>query len=146
MSDQSINLSPGGPPETILPEDDAAAVDALEAALAVAPGDQRAALGEVTSSFPRCLAAWAALGKVARDDIEAYACYRVGYHRGLDMLRSNGWRGSGYVRWVHPTNRGFLESLKGLRDIARKIGESDEADRCQQFLLQLDPSGVPEDG
>ena len=30
-----------------------------------------------------------------------------GYHRGLDALRRAGWRGSGYVRWAHPGNRGL---------------------------------------
>ncbi|HEX4978502.1 MAG TPA: DUF3151 family protein, partial [Acidimicrobiales bacterium] len=74
-----------------------------------------------------------------RDTIESYACYRVGYHRGLDALRANGWRGSGYVRWRHETNRGFLRALDGLRRTAEEIGESDEAERCDDFLHQLDP-------
>jgi hypothetical protein len=71
--------------------------------------------------------------------IEAYAAYRVGYHRGLDRLRANGWRGTGYVRWAHPENTGFLRSLDGLRRAAAAIGEDDEAERCAQFLAQLDP-------
>jgi hypothetical protein len=29
--------------------------------------------------------------------------------------------------------------------MAQKIGELDEAERCHQFLLQLDPSGIPAD-
>jgi hypothetical protein len=29
--------------------------------------------------------------------------------------------------------------------MAAAIGELDEAERCSQFLLQLDPSGVPAD-
>ena len=49
---------------------------------------------------PRFLDAWAELGDLGRDDVERYAYYRVGYHRGLDALRANGWRGSGYVRWA----------------------------------------------
>ena len=76
--------------------------------------------------------------------LERYACFRVGYHRGLDTLRASGWRGSGYVRWTHETNLGFLRSLLGLHRSAVAIGESDEAERCAQFLMQLDPSGVPE--
>ncbi len=71
--------------------------------------------------------------------MEAYAAFRVGYHRGLDRLRQSGWRGSGYVRWEHPENRGFLRSLRGLHDAAERIGEGDEADRTAQFLAQLDP-------
>ena len=79
-------------------------------------------------------------GDAATDTVERYAAYRVGYHRGLDALRANGWRGSGYVRWADPTNRGFLGCLRGLGAMATEIGEHDEAERVQQFLLQLDPS------
>jgi hypothetical protein len=68
-----------------------------------------------------------------------YAFFRVGYHRGLDALRGAGWRGSGYVRGEHPTNQGFLRCLDGLRRSAAEIGETEEADRCAQFLGQLDP-------
>ncbi len=92
------------------------------------------------------LDAWAQLGALARDDVEAYACFRVGYHRGLDRLRANGWRGSGYVRWEAEPNRGFLRALRGLGDAAARIGEADEAERCALFLAQLDPGGVPAAG
>ena len=53
--------------------------------------------------------------------------------------RLSGWRGSGYVRWSHPTNRGFLRALAGLARTAREIGEKDEEERCELFLRQLDP-------
>jgi hypothetical protein len=43
------------------------------------------------------------------------------------------------VRWRAPSNRGFLRSLDGLRRAAAAIGEEDEAERCDQFLHQLDP-------
>jgi hypothetical protein len=89
--------------------------------------------------WPGFLDAWARLGKLARGDVEAYACFRVGYHRGLDRLRQSGWRGSGYVRWREPTNRGFLRALDGLRAAAAAIGERDEEQRCDEFLHQLDP-------
>ena len=92
--------------------------------------------------WPRFLDAWAQLGALGRDDIERYAYYRVGYHRGLDRLRQSGWRGSGYVRWKHETNRGFLRALDGLRAMAAAIGETDEADRCAEFLYQLAPEGI----
>ena len=62
-----------------------------------------------------------------------------GYHRGLDALRAAGWRGSGYVRWRHESNRGFLRSLHALEQAADAIGEVDEAQRCALFLRQLDP-------
>ena len=80
------------------------------------------------------------------DDVEAYACYRAGYHRGLDRLRASGWRGSGYVRWQAESNRGFLRALRGLGDAAARIGEADEAERCALFLAQLDPGGIPTEG
>ena len=88
---------------------------------------------------PRYLEAWALLAELASDDVESYAYARVGYHRGLDALRAAGWRGSGYVRWRHEINRGFLRSLEALRARAEAIGESEEEERCALFLYQLDP-------
>jgi hypothetical protein len=106
---------------------------------------RRTALSRVVATAPRSLLAWAHLGDAGRDVIERYAAYRVGYHRGLDTLRANGWRGSGYVRWEHAGNRGFLRALAGLQRTAAEIGEEDEADRCAQFLRQLDPGWPPPD-
>lgn len=134
MTDAPVNLS-RGLPETVLPPEPAEIVHALEAA-----GGDRDAVAAVAARFPRSLLAWAALGDLGRDDIERYACFRVGYHRGLDALRANGWRGSGYVRWSNETNRGFLRALQGLQRQAAAIGETDESDRCAQFLTQLDPT------
>ncbi len=96
-------------------------------------------MAKVAAAFPHYLAAWASLGDLARDEVEAYAYFRVGYHRGLDALRAAGWRGSGYVRAAHEPNRGFLRCLDGLARVAGAIGENDEAERCRQFLRQLDP-------
>jgi hypothetical protein len=140
-----VNLSPSGPPETVLDPEPAEAIAALGAALDAGDG-ARDAVSAVVARWPRCLAAWATLGDLARDDVEAYAAYRVGYHRGLDRLRANGWRGSGYVRWTHPENRGFLRSLAGLHRAAGLIGETDEEERCATFLRQLDPAWPPEPG
>jgi len=134
-----------GPPETVLPPEDAEAVADLDAALAAPADRRRDAVAAVVARRPRDLAAWAALGSLGRDDIEAYAAFRVGYHRGLDRLRQNGWRGSGYVRWRHETNRPFLRCLAGLARQAAAIGETDEAERCALFLLQCDPSWPPAD-
>ncbi len=118
------------------------ALEALAAALARPPAERRDAVSAVCARWPRFLDAWAQLGALGRDDIERYAYYRVGYHRGLDRLRQSGWRGSGYVRWEHETNRGFLRALDGLRAMAAAIGETDEADRCAEFLYQLAPEGI----
>jgi hypothetical protein len=143
MSDQPIQFS-NGIPTTVLPAPDAVDADRLAAALALDAAQRREAVAGVVAASPRFLAGWAELGDLGRDTIERYAAYRVGYHRGLDTLRANGWRGSGYVRWSEPTNHGFLRSLRGLGLMAAAIGEEDEAERCTLFLLQLDPSGIPD--
>jgi hypothetical protein len=121
----------------VLPDEPAEVMRAL--AHALDEPDPRAAVAIVVERHPRSLFAWAELGDRGRDPIERYAAYRVGYHRGLDSLRANGWRGSGYVRWDDPSNRGFLRCLKGLGDMADGIGEVDEAERIDLFLTQLDP-------
>jgi hypothetical protein len=36
--------------------------------------------------------------------------------------------------------------MRGLRDAATAIGETDEAERCALFILQLEPGGVPDQG
>jgi hypothetical protein len=141
MADLPVGFTPGGLPETVLPPAPAEARDGLEKALALDGEARRAAISAVVARFPRFLDGWARLGEHARDDVEAYAAFRVGYHRGLDALRAAGWRGSGYVRWSEPSNQGFLRALRGLRDSAAAIGEADEAERCATFLVQLDPQG-----
>jgi hypothetical protein len=68
--------------------------------------------------------------------VESYAYARTGYHRGLDALRRNGWRGHGPVPWDHEPNQGFLRSLHGLGRAAAAIGEEAEAQRCFSFLAE----------
>lgn len=135
----NVSLTSSGPPETVLDPAPADYRTALAHANATDPSSRRTAVASVVARFPRELEGWADLGDLGRDDIEAYAFYRVGYHRGLDRLRQSGWRGSGYVRWQHETNRGFLRALDGLRRAAGVIGETDEEERCAIFLQQLDP-------
>ena len=146
MSDQSVNLSTSGPPETVLPPPEPEAAHALQQALSTEGAARREAVAAVVARWPRYLDAWARLGDLGRYPVERYAYYRIGYHRGLDTLRANGWRGTGFVRWRHETNRGFLRAMRGLADTAAVIGELDEAERCRLFILQLDPAGIPPQG
>jgi hypothetical protein len=146
MSDQPIGLSTSGPPETVIDPEAPEAVAALQEALGAPEEVRRDAVAEVVARWPRNLDAWAHLGQLGRDPVERYAAFRVGYHRGLDRLRASGtWRGSGYVRWVHETNRGFLRCLSGLGQAAAEIGEQDEVERIGHFLQQCDPSWPPAD-
>lgn len=148
MPESPVNMS-SGLPETALDPEPAEAREALAAALATPEDLRRDAVAQVATRWPRYLDAWARLGGLveagaassgsASDQAAAYACYRVGYHRGLDQLRQSGWRGQGYVRWRHAPNRGFLRSLAGMARVAGAIGEDDEARRCLTFIAQLDP-------
>ena len=138
MSDQPIQMTTGVP-ETVLEPEPSDAVLRLATAWAEGTPARRDAVAAVVADHPTFLDGWARLSELGRDDVEAYACARVGYHRGLDRLRQSGWRGSGYVRWRHETNRGFLRALEGLRRTAAAIGEVEEAERCLMFLRQLDP-------
>ena len=121
-----------GPPPTELPEDPAAA--------ALAQGQ---ATGDVVRAHPESPLAWATFAEEARsagaDDLTVYAYARVGYHRSLDRLRRNGWKGHGPVPWEHAPNRGFLRSLALLSVAADLIGEPAEAQRCAEFLRDSDP-------
>ena len=116
----------GGPPETLLPTDPAAE-----------PMGRGEAAQEVARHNPESSLAWAVLAEQALDagaDVEAYAYARTGYHRGLDALRRNGWKGHGPVPWSHEPNRGFLRALAALARAADRIGEAPEAERCTTFL------------
>jgi hypothetical protein len=122
-----------GPPPTLLPEDPAAAE--------LAAGD---AAHDVVRRHPESPLAWAtlaegALADEAVDDVTAYAYARVGYHRSLDLLRRNGWKGHGPVPWSHLPNRGFLRALAALATAAGRIGEAPEEERCREFLRDSSP-------
>lgn len=147
MSDaHHVSLTPQGPPSVVLPAEPDELLAEFARIHALPNEERRAALAAAVMKNPRSLEGWSRLGEVGRDALESYAYFRIGYHRGLDALRQNGWRGSGYVKWSNPTNRGFLRCLRGLQQMAATIGERDEAERCAIFLQQLDPSGVPEQG
>lgn len=143
MSEHSVRFGGSGIPQTVLPAEEPVVDSRLAEAAGLAGDAHRDAVAAVAADNPRSLGAWAALGDAGRDTMESYAYYRIGYHRGLDALRQNGWRGSGYVKWEHKTNRPFLRCLDGLQRHAEMIGETDEAERCALFLRQLEPSWPP---
>jgi hypothetical protein len=122
-----------GPPPTHLPEDPA-----------VADLDAGTPAFDVVRAHPESPAAWATLAEQAldgaADDVTAYAYARVGYHRSLDLLRRNGWKGNGPVPWEHEPNRGFLRALAALSRAADRIGETPEAERCSTFLRDSSPA------
>ena len=98
---------------------------------------------------PQGALAWAtlaeqALSDGATDDVTGYAYARVGYHRSLDLLRRNGWKGHGPVPWEHEPNRGFLRSLNALARAAAALGEEEEAQRCEGFLRDSSPTATAE--
>ncbi|PZS10602.1 MAG: DUF3151 domain-containing protein [Acidimicrobiales bacterium] len=100
---------------------------------------------DAAARFPAESVFWAALAERAQDDrnvIAAYAYARTGYHRGLDALRANGWKGYGPVPWSHEPNRGFLRCVAALARAAAAINETEEAARCTQLLFDCDPTAA----
>lgn len=128
----SANLL-GEPPATLLPVDE---LTEREIMGGVDPYD-------ITRRHPSSPAAWALLSNAAWADgrvLESYAFARVGYHRGLDLLRRSGWKGHGPVPWSHAPNQGFLTCLRSLHRAAQSIGEQDEVIRLDAFMTECDPS------
>ncbi|MEB3062416.1 DUF3151 domain-containing protein [[Mycobacterium] zoologicum] len=114
------------------------------------PGDPAAEAGlranqdptAVAAAHPAASVAWAALAEAALAEdkaVTAYAYARTGYHRGLDQLRCNGWKGYGPVPYAHEPNRGFLRCVAALARAAETIGEADERVRCLALLDDCDP-------
>ena len=121
-----VNLL-GEPAPTLLPE-------SPEAESLVAAG---APAVDIAARYPAFSLAWAMLAEsalAAGSYVEGYAYARTGYHRGLDALRRNGWKGHGPIPWSHEPNQGFLRCLAALAEAAGAIGETPEAERCWTFL------------
>ena len=97
-----------GPPPTHLPVDPAAAE--LDGGDAAAPPSYAATRPRRPPGPPAEQAR-----DEGADDVTVYAYARVGYHRSLDLLRRNGWKGHGPVPWEHEPNRGFLRCLAAAR-------------------------------
>ena len=134
------NLLPE-PPATLLP----AEPDAEKALATAAETGTAEAFKAVAAEHPAFSGAWAALAVdalAADEPVTAYAYARTGYHRGLDALRRNGWKGHGPIPWAHAPNQGFLRCLHALSQAAAEIGEADEAARCAQFLRDSDPAAA----
>ncbi|OBI54794.1 DUF3151 domain-containing protein [Mycobacterium sp. E787] len=100
----------------------------------------------VAAAHPSASVAWATLAEAALASgtvdaaVTAYAYARTGYHRGLDQLRRNGWKGFGPVPYAHEPNRGFLRCVAALAKAADTIGETDEYLRCLDLLDDCDPA------
>jgi len=119
-----------GPDPVLLPGDPAAETE-------LATGENPAI---VAAAHPSASIAWAALAEQALADEQAITAYaRTGYHRGLDQLRRNGWKGFGPVPYSHQPNRGFLRCVAALARAADMIGETDEYQRCLDLLDDCDP-------
>jgi hypothetical protein len=121
--------------------------DAL--ATAVTGGESVEELERLAVADPKDSGVWAALaahhlaaGEAPSEKITAYACARTGYHRGLDALRGNGWRGTGPVPWSHAPNRGVLRAIMMLAVCAQAIGEEDEYIRCLNLVNDCDPAAA----
>ena len=132
------NLLPE-PPATLLPAD-AEAENALAKAAETGTAEAYKAVAREHPAFSGGWAALAADSLATGEPVTAYAYARTGYHRGLDALRRNGWKGHGPIPWSHAPNQGFLRCLAALALGAERIGESDEAARCRQFLVDADPT------
>ena len=64
----------------------------------------------------------------------------------MDALRRAGWKGQGPVPWEHEPNRGFLRALAVLSKAAGEIGETDEQQRCADFLRSSSATAARELG
>lgn len=144
MEFRRVELGGTERPRVVLPAPDPGLLRRIEAASTLAE------LARVVAVHPDSMDAWAALGErherseaTLVNAVTAYACYRVGYHRGLDALRKNGWNGAQSVRWEDEPNRGFLRCVAGLARMADRLGEISEAERCARFLIELDPAWSP---
>ena len=149
MADQPqfVDLSAQmAPPTTLLPPESPEVVDTLDAALAAGRDgtpERQAALRVVARRWPSSIGAWAMLAETALalgQDIEAYAFARTAYHRSLDRLRANGWRGTGLVPGSHEPNLVVLRALHALMLASGRLGEADEVTRLRTFLLDSDPT------
>ena len=95
-------------------------------------------------AHPASPTVWAELAELALERHDnptvAYAYARTGYHRGLDLLRKNGWKGWGPVPFSHAANQGVLRAIAALGKAAKLISEDDEYERLKKMLVDADPN------
>ena len=126
-------------PKTRLPEELASNITADDAGASID------ALEKLVAADLKDSGAWAALALrlvEMEEPVKAYACARTGYHRGLDALRANGWRGTGPVPWDHEPNQGVLRAIGALVVTAKLLGEDEEVIRCLNLLHDCDPAAA----
>ena len=78
--------------------------------------------------------------------ITAYAYARTGYHRGLDQLRRNGWKGFGPVPYCHEPNRGFLRCVAALAERPTRSARRERGQRCRICSTTATPPPGPGSG
>lgn len=122
------------PPPVHLPENPAATLEPT---------------AENALAHPEVPALWAGLAEAglrgstdAANLAQTYAFARTGYHRSLDTLRANGWKGWGPVPFSHEPNQGVLRAIAALARASQAIGDTAEYERCRQMLSDADPDCV----
>ena len=140
LTERDLLAPEPGPAPTLLP---------IDPAVTELAESGRERFLDIVRAHPASSLCWALLAEGSlrigspEGDIGAYAYARTGYHRGLDALRRNGWKGFGPVPWSHEPNRGFLRCVTELAKAAETIGEYAEQERCTQLLRDCDPSLAP---
>ena len=145
MTDVDTLVGHPGPPETVLePEPRRRARRARGRARRSPTSERRDAVAAVCARWPRFLDAWAQLGALgARRRRGATRTSASAITAASTGCGSPVGAGSGYVRWKHETNRGFLRALDGpAQRRPRRSARPTKPQRCAEFLHQLAPGWV----
>lgn len=100
----------------------------------------------VVRDYPTSALCWALLAEGAlmagteEADIAGYAYALTGCHHGMAALRAEGWQDEGTVPWDHLTNQGLLRCVWARSVAADRIGQTEEAHRCVEFLRRFSES------
>src|SRR5699024_7003920 len=99
---------------------------------------------DVVAAQPASVLGWARLAEEQLNDgsnVEGYASARTSYHRSLDLLRANGWKGHGPVPWAHEPNGVFLRAMAMLHEDSERLVDNVEARRCRRFMREYRREG-----